>query len=58
MLKRDYNSYDIERTLLNTGGVMAKTGVNNRKEIPTKSPSSFIIIDNNPHLNEQGSVIG
>lgn len=50
--------YDIEQTTdlfsLNTGRVMAKIGVNNRKEIPVKSPCSFIIIDNEPHLNEQG----
>lgn len=50
--------YDIEQTTdlfsLNTGRVMAKIGINDRKEIPTKSPCSFIIIDNKPHLNEQG----
>ncbi len=50
--------YDIEQTTdlfsLNTGRVMVKIGVNNRKEIPVKSPCSFIIIDNEPHLNEQG----
>lgn len=50
--------YDIEQTTdlfsLNTGRVMAKIGVNERKETPNKSPCSFIIIDNKPHLNENG----
>lgn len=50
--------YAIEQTTdlfsLNTGRVMAKIGVNERKETPNKSPCSFIIIDNKPHLNENG----
>ena len=50
--------YDIEQTTdlfsLNTGRVMAKIGINERKENPNKSPCSFIIIDNKPHLNENG----
>lgn len=50
--------YEIEQTTdlysLNTGRVMAKIGVNDRKEEPNKTPCSFIIIDNNPHLNENG----
>lgn len=50
--------YDIGQTTdlfsLNTGRVMAKIGVNERKEKPNKSPCSFIIIDNRPHLNENG----
>lgn len=50
--------YDIEQTTdlfsLNTGRVMAKIGINERKEKPSKSPCSFIIIDNKPHLNENG----
>lgn len=50
--------YDIEQTTdlfsLNTGRVMAKIGINERKEKPNKSPCSFIIIDNKPHLNENG----
>ena len=40
---------------LNTGRVMAKIGINNRKEEPKKSPVSFIIIDNK-HLNENGII--
>lgn len=50
--------YDIEQTTdlfsLNTGRVMKKIGVNERKELPDKSSCSFIIIDNKPHLNETG----
>ena len=50
--------YEIEATTdyysLNTGRVMAKIGVNNRKEYHEKVDISFIIIDNKPHLNEHG----
>lgn len=50
--------YDIEATTdfysLNTGRVMAKIGVNERKELHEKVDVRFIIIDNKPHLNENG----
>ena len=50
--------YDIEQTTdlfsLNTGRVMAKIGVNDRTEKANKTPCSFIIIDNKPHLNKNG----
>lgn len=50
--------YEIECTTdyysLNTGRVMAKIGVNNKKEYHNKVEVSFIIIDNKPHLNENG----
>lgn len=50
--------YEIEQTTdlfsLNTGRVMAKIGVNTKKEIPNKVFCNFIIIDNKPHLNENG----
>lgn len=50
--------YDLEQqsdlVSLNTGRVMAKIGVNERTEPPTKIPVSFVIIDNEPHLTEQG----
>ncbi len=50
--------YDIERRTdivsLNSGRVMAKIGLNERHEEPEKMPVSFIIIDNKPHLNENG----
>lgn len=50
--------YEIEKTTdwysLNTGRVMAKIGVNKRKEMPKKIDCRFIIIDRKPHLNENG----
>ena len=50
--------YDIEATTdfysLNTGRVMAKIGVNERTEPHEKVDVRFIIIDNKPHLNENG----
>lgn len=48
--------YDIEQTTdlwsLNSGRVQEKMGVN-EKELPTKTPVSFVLIDNH-HLTEQG----
>lgn len=50
--------YEIEYTTdyfsLNTGRVMAKIGVNNRKEYHDKIDVIFVIIDNKPHLNQNG----
>lgn len=50
--------YEIESTTdyfsLNTGRVMAKIGVNDRKEYHEKVEVAFVIIDNRPHLNENG----
>jgi len=50
--------YEIEKTTdwysLNTGRVMAKIGVNERKEKPQKIDCRFVIIDRKPHLNEKG----
>lgn len=50
--------YEIESTTdyysLNTGRVMAKIGVNNKKEYHNKVEVNFIIIDNKPHLNKNG----
>ncbi len=50
--------YEIEATTdyfsLNTGRVMAKIGVNHRKEYHKKVKVNFVIIDNKPHLNENG----
>ena len=40
---------------LNTGRVMAKIGVNEKKEYHEKIDAvTFVIIDNKPHLNEHG----
>ena len=50
--------YELECTTdfysLNTGRVMAKIGINERKELHEKVDVRFIIIDNKPHLNENG----
>jgi 2,5-diamino-6-(ribosylamino)-4(3H)-pyrimidinone 5'-phosphate reductase len=50
--------YDIEQETdlfsLNTGRVFAKIGVNEKKDLPTRLPVSFVVIDNQPHLTEQG----
>jgi len=39
---------------LNTGRVFAKIGVNEKKDHPARSPVSFVVIDNLPHLTAQG----
>lgn len=48
--------YEIEQTTdlwsFNTGRVQAKLGVN-QKELPTKTPVSFVLLDNS-HLTEHG----
>lgn len=53
-----YQYYEIEQhtdmVSLNTGRVMAKIGVNTRKEEPKKIPVSFVIIDSKPHLTQKG----
>lgn len=50
--------YEIEATTdfysLNTGRVMAKIGVNEKTKFHEKIDVRFIIIDNKPHLNENG----
>ena len=50
--------YEIESTTdyysLNTGRVMAKIGVNEKKEYRDKIDIRFVIIDNKPHLKESG----
>ena len=50
--------YEIECTTdyysLNTGRVMEKIGVNNKSKYHNKVEVNFIIIDNKPHLNENG----
>ena len=51
-----YQYYEIEQTTdlwsFNTGRVQAKMGVN-EKEMPERSPVSFVLLDNN-HLTEHG----
>ena len=50
--------YEIEQTTdfysLNTGRVMAKIGVNDKKDYKDRVDVRFVIIDNKPHLNESG----
>ena len=50
--------YDLEQQTdlfsLNTGRVFSKIGMNEKTDEPTKSLASFIVIDNKPHLNENG----
>ncbi|MDR1196924.1 MAG: dihydrofolate reductase family protein [Candidatus Nomurabacteria bacterium] len=50
--------YDIEQTTdlfsFNTGRVLAKIGINDKSDIPQKSPVTFIIVDNKQHLKETG----
>ena len=58
-IREGYPQYDVllsktDRYCLNTGKVMAKIGVNTRKEEPEKIEFCFIIIDRKPHLNENG----
>ena len=55
-----YQYYDLEQKTdlvsLNTGRVMAKIGVNIRKDEPKKMIVDFVIIDNKPHLKKGGLV--
>ena len=50
--------YDLEQETdlfsLNTGRVLAKVGINEKTEEPEKTPVSFVVIDNQPHLTNKG----
>jgi 2,5-diamino-6-(ribosylamino)-4(3H)-pyrimidinone 5'-phosphate reductase len=50
--------YDLEQETdlfsLNTGRVFAKIGFNEKTEIPSRTPVTLVVVDNQPHLNEQG----
>ena len=50
--------YDIEQQTdlfsLNSGRVLSKVGVNSKTDTPEKTPVTFVVIDNQPHLNESG----
>jgi 2,5-diamino-6-(ribosylamino)-4(3H)-pyrimidinone 5'-phosphate reductase len=50
--------YDFERKTdlwsMNTGKVMAKIGINAKKDVPAKTPLRFVIVDNKPHLKLSG----
>ncbi|MCX6739441.1 MAG: dihydrofolate reductase family protein [Candidatus Parcubacteria bacterium] len=53
---QQYYDLEMETDLfsLNTGRVFAKIGINEKTDEPEKSPVSFIVIDNKPHLTVQG----
>lgn len=54
-LQQYYNlEQETDSFSLNTGRVFAKIGFNEKTEIPSKTPVTFIVIDNLPHLNEKG----
>lgn len=50
--------YEIEQTTdlwsFNTGRVMQKIGINEKSDEPNKTPVSFILVDNEQHINEKG----
>ena len=50
--------YDLElgtdQFSLNTGRVLAKTGINERQDTPRRLPVTFVVVDAKPHLNERG----
>lgn len=52
--------YDLEMKTdlhsFNTGKVMAKIGMNIRRNNIKKTPVSFVIVDNKPHLNKVGII--
>ena len=51
--------YDLEQETdlhsLNSGRVFEKIGMNEKTDEPAKTPVSFIVIDNKPHLNKNGT---
>ncbi|WP_073025260.1 dihydrofolate reductase family protein [Lutispora thermophila] len=53
-----YQYYEIEKTTdlwsLNTGRVMEKIGVNHKTDVQKKISCNFVIIDNKPHLTQNG----
>jgi 2,5-diamino-6-(ribosylamino)-4(3H)-pyrimidinone 5'-phosphate reductase len=52
--------YDLEQRTdlysLNSGRVFEKIGINEKNEEPEKGEVSFIVIDNKPHLNKNGTI--
>lgn len=51
--------YDLEQQTdlhsLNSGRVFEKIGINEKTDEPAKTPVNFIVIDNKPHLNKNGT---
>ncbi len=52
--------YDLEMQTdlfsFNTGRVFAKIGINNKTDEPNKSPVTYIVVDNKPHLTQNGLI--
>jgi len=50
--------YEVEQSLgpnyLDSGRVLEKVGINNKKTIPEKEQLKFVVIDRKPHLNKNG----
>jgi 2,5-diamino-6-(ribosylamino)-4(3H)-pyrimidinone 5'-phosphate reductase len=50
--------YDLEQETdlvsINSGRVFEKIGINEKIDIPVKTPISFVVIDNKPHLRQSG----
>lgn len=50
--------YELEQTTdlwsFNSGRVMQKIGINQKNDEPTKSPVSFVLVDNKQHIDENG----
>lgn len=53
---QQYYDLELETDLFsfNTGRVFAKVGMNKKTDVPEKLPVSFVVVDNEPHLTEQG----
>lgn len=53
---KQYYDLELETDLFsfNTGRVFAKIGINEKTDEPKKSPVSFVVVDNEPHLTEPG----
>jgi 2,5-diamino-6-(ribosylamino)-4(3H)-pyrimidinone 5'-phosphate reductase len=50
--------YKVEQSLgsnyLNSGRVLEKVGLNNKKDVPQRELLRFVVVDRKPHLNENG----
>lgn len=53
---KQYYDLEMETDLFsfNTGRVFAKVGMNEKTDEPKKLPVSFVVVDNEPHLTDQG----
>ncbi len=58
-VKEGLNQYydlelDTDQFSLNTGRVLAKVGINEKQDDPEYLPVTFVVVDSQPHLTEQG----